>query len=389
MFYPGSTARRTQFWFITLTLAWAVTGFVVAGQTLDPDAYVWYLPEGFQPPVVPADNPMTNSKVALGRRLFFDKRLSGNLTMSCATCHDPIRGFTDGKAHPVGITGEEHPRNTMSLANVAYSPGLTWSNPTLTRLEDQALTPMFGEHPVEMGLARMEKTLVERLQADPDYPAMFAKSFPKDKAPVTVHNVTYALAAFERTLVSGLSPFDRYRTVDDPRGMSESAKRGVALFFSERLACIHCHAGSNLGRYVNYQFKPAPEPEFFNTGLYNIGGTGRYPSPNEGLISSTNKPEDMGRFKPPTLRNIAVTGPYMHDGSIATLEDVLDHYAAGGRTIESGPYAGVGAKNPYKSKFMVGFQLTPQEKSDLIAFLISLTDPVFLTNKQFRDPNER
>ena len=197
--------------------------------------------------------------------------------------------------------------------------------------------------------------------------------------------IAKALATFQRTIISGNAPYDRY-LAGDRAAIPESAVRGESLFFSERLECHHCHSSFNLSGSVQYVGKEFRDQEFFNNGLYNIGGTGAYPDDNRGIFTFTLKPEDMGRFKAPTLRNIAVTAPYMHDGSIATLEGVIDHYAAGGRTIESGPFAGNGSQSPFKSGFVPGFTLTPGEREDILAFLRSLTDEAFLQDPRFANP---
>lgn len=354
-----------------------------------PDAYVdtypWNLPLGFPTPLVPATNPMSEVKVELGRRLFYDTRMSGNQTFSCASCHEQAKAFTDGVAVAVGSTGELHPRNSMSLTNVAYLGRFTWANHLLAELETQALVPIFGDMPVELGLRNMESVLLARLAAEPIYPPLFAEAFPDEPEPISVQNVAKALATFQRTLISASSPFDRYQR-GEIDAISDSAKRGKALFDSEKAECFHCHQGFNFQDVVRYVGKPSAELRFHNTGLYNLGGTGAYPADNTGLYDLTLDPSDMGKFRAPTLRNIAVTAPYFHDGSAATLDDVIDHYAAAGRTIASGPNAGVGSANPYKSAFIVGFTLTEQERADLKAFLESLTDDEFLTNPKFANP---
>ncbi len=349
-------------------------------------SYVWDLPPGFPRPRVPVDNPMSVEKVELGRHLFYDTRMSLDQTFSCATCHKQPIAFTDGRAQGVGVTGQVHPRGSMSLANVAYTPVLTWANPTQRRLETQALVPMFGEEPVELGLSGHETALLARLAMVPRYESLFAAAFPDEKNPLTLANVTRAIAAFERTLISGRSPYDRYRTGEDPLAISESAKRGEALFFSERTECFHCHGGFNFTETTDYVGKGFVEVEFHNTGLYNLDADGSYPPPNTGVMAVSDDAEDMGRFRAPTLRNIALTAPYMHDGSVATLEAVIAHYEAGGRTIADGPFKGVGALNPKKSSFVKGFSLTSEERRDLIAFLESLTDTTFLTDSRFADP---
>lgn len=328
---------------------------------------------------------MSVEKVALGRALFYDTRLSVNGTRSCASCHKQALAFTDGLARSVGALGDAHPRSAMSLVNIAYSPVLTWGNPTQRELERQALVPMFGEDPVEMGLAGREAALLATLAQDAGVRAQFVAAFPAEPDPVTLHNITAAIASFERSLISGNAPYDRFRYQGDDAALTPAAKRGESLFFSERLECFHCHGGFNLTETADYVGKLA-EIEFFNNGLYNIGGAGRYPFPNEGVFSITADAEDMGRFKAPTLRNISVTGPYMHDGSIATLDAVIDHYAAGGRTIAAGPFAGDGSKNPYKSGFIKGFVLSRSERADLVAFLRSLTDEAFLKDPRFGPP---
>jgi cytochrome c peroxidase len=347
--------------------------------------YAWKLPQGFPQPVVPADNPMSEAKVQLGRHLFHDRRLSLNETQSCAMCHKQSKAFTDGRKTGLGSTGESHIRGSMSLANIAYATTFTWANPVLRSLEEQAAVPLFGTMPVELGMQAQEAELLRRLQADARYGELFAAAYPGEAPAVTVPNVLRAIASFQRVLISGNAPYDRYLR-GERSAISEGARRGETLFNSERLECFHCHVGFNLQDSVNYVGKAFPEIAFHNTGLYNVDGAGGYPMGNRGLYEFTGRPTDMGRFRVPTLRNVAVTAPYMHDGSIATLDEVLDHYAAAGRTISAGPNAGVGSANPYKSTLLIGFTLTPQERADVIEFLDSLTDADFLTNPRFADP---
>jgi cytochrome c peroxidase len=168
--------------------------------------------------------------------------------------------------------------------------------------------------------------------------------------------------------------------------MSASAIRGMALFLSKRLQCSQCHSGPFFSKGTQSSDLSSDNSPYRNNGLYNLHGKGDYPWPNIGLNEFTHKPEDMGKFRIPSLRNVALTGPYMHDGSISSLEKVLEHYAAGGRTIKSGPYAGVGAKNPYKDPKITGFSLSEQEKKDVISFLKALTDHDFIKNPRFSDP---
>jgi len=247
------------------------------------------------------------------------------------------------------------------------------------------LVPMFGEHPIELGLSGKENEVLATLKAEPRYQKLFPASFPEQSDPFTIDNVTKAIAAFERTLISGDSAYDRYLN-GDTRAISPSAKRGEELFFGERLECFHCHGGFNFSQSEDHAGKAFAEIEFHNTGLYNLDGKGAFPKDNPGIFEITGRPEDMGKFRAPTLRNIAVTAPYMHDGSIRTLEEVIDHYASGGRTIREGEYKGVGSTSPLRSAFVKGFTLTAQEKRDLIAFLRSLTDETLLRNPRYSNP---
>ncbi len=352
-------------------------------------AWVWDLPETVPPPRVPEDNPMSEAKVELGRFLFYDTKLSGNQTQSCGSCHQQALAFTDRLAQAEGSTGEEHPRSSMSVANAGYAASLTWANPAVVRLEDQALVPMFGTDPVELGLEGMEDELLRRLRDDERYPEMFAEAFPKALDPISLDSITKAIAAFQRALLSFDSRYDRWNEGDET-ALTASEQRGMALFFggstaagaTDALECFHCHGGFLLSQSVDHDGNEFNQQTFFNNGLYNLDEDGSYPEGNEGLFDITNDPADKGKFKPPSLRNIAVTAPYMHDGSIATLEEVVEHYARGGRLLESGD----GKENPNKSSFIKGFFINEQEKADLIAFLHALTDDDLLTNPAFSDP---
>jgi cytochrome c peroxidase len=245
---------------------------------------------------------------------------------------------------------------------------------------------MFGEFPVELGLAGMETELLERLRADGRYQRLFADAFPAFDDPFTLGNLVQGLTSFVRSLISGNSPYDRFVQGLDDNALSPSAIRGGRLFFTERLECFHCHGGFNFADSVDHQNKPIPEVFFHNNALYDLDGHGAYPPDNTGIFAITAVPEDMGSFKAPTLRNIELTAPYMHDGSIATLDEVLDHYAAGGRRITEGPYAGDGSTNPFKSGFIRGFTLSAPEREDVLNFLKGLTDMDFVTNPRTSDP---
>ncbi|MDM3853094.1 MAG: di-heme enzyme [Aphanizomenon gracile PMC627.10] len=381
---------RLSRWFTLLTICLLSVclsiGLSTAISASPNSGYNWNIPVWMPKPIVPANNPMNFQKVELGRHLFYEQRLSITGEFSCATCHLQKLAFTDGKTVAVGATGEKHPRNSMSLANIAYNPILTWANPLITKLENQALVPIFGEHPVEMGMVGREKQILAMLRDDAKYPQMFKDAFINEKNPINFSNLTKALAAFERSLISVNSPYDKYRFGGDANAISAAAKRGEKLFNSENLECFHCHGGINFTDSVMHEKLAFQEIAFHNTGLYNIDGKGSYPANNTGVYEITSKPTDMGHFKAPTLRNIALTAPYMHDGSIATLEEVIDHYQAGGRTIKTGEFAGIGSTNPFKSEFISGFKLSESEKQDLLAFLRSLTDEEFIKNPAFSNP---
>ncbi|MFO0690637.1 MAG: cytochrome c peroxidase [Myxococcota bacterium] len=295
----------------------------------EPAAYRWSLPEGITPPPVPPDNPMSEAKVALGRRLFSDPRLSFNRTTSCATCHDPARELTDGRARAIGASGEPHARNTPTLWNVAYNVSYTWIDQGLVRLEDQLRLPLTGTEPVEMGFG---PAAAAALAADPELAALHRAAF--GEAPFDETSVVRALASYVRTLIRMDSAFDRRLYLDDASGFGEAAERGMGLFFSERLGCGHCHAGPHLSG-------PTAMP-------------GREVAP---VFHRTAVSDATVAFRAPSLRFVARTAPYMHDGSLATLADVVAFYERGG---------GRGAER------LVPFTLSPSERAALLAFLETL-----------------
>ncbi|MBA55579.1 MAG: di-heme enzyme [Pseudomonadales bacterium] len=384
---------RGLFSALTLGMVLGLAGCGGSSTTLDDGganqtSFAWWLRDGIPLPLEPAANPMTEAKFQLGRHLFYDVRLSGNGTQSCATCHHQDKAFTDGLVVAIGSTGDQHPRNSQTLTNVAYNATYTWANPALISIEAQMQTPLFSEHPVEQGIDESNQDeVLQRILDEPLYASLFAAAFPNQGSPVTFPNIIAAVASFVRGLTSFNSPFDAFQ-LGDRSALSASAQRGQALFFSEALECFHCHGGYNFSDSTLDRAIAFVERPFHNTGLYNIGGTGAFPVDNQGLFAATGDPSDMGKFRAPTLRNIELTAPYMHDGSIATLADVVDFYAAGGRNIETGPYAGDGRLNPFKDSFVNGFELTAEEKSDLIAFLQSLTDQEFVTASRFSNPWE-
>src|SRR4030095_5182869 len=220
---------------------------------------------------------------------------------------------------------------------------------------------LFNEHPLEMGLKRDDPALLEWLGQQEKYAAAFKQSFPKEAEPITVPNVLKAIASFERTLISGRSAFDRYVYDDDRAVFSEAARRGMRLFYSDRSGCSHCHFGLNFSGPIVQRGKPPPRALFANNGSAVKG--------DEGLSVETKRQQDRGRFRVPTLRNIALTAPYMHDGRFATLEQVVEHYVAGGKHAES---------TSVVDSQIRPLDLSAEEKRDLVEFLKNLTDQQFV-----------
>lgn len=328
---------------------------------------------------------LSDARIDVGRRLFYDRRLSANERQSCATCHVQRLAFTDGLNRAVGSEGDLHSRNSPSLVNLATFESLTWLAPGLVDLATQAARPLLGVSPiVELGMGGRESELSARLRADAYYAEAMPRAFPGVSDPFTTPAVLEALAAFERTIVSRASPYDRY-LAGDLSALDAAARHGRELFFG-RLGCARCHGGVDLN---------APTPEaraagaaggFANDALYDVDGRGGYPSLDRGLIALTGRAEDEGRFRIPSLRNVAVTAPYMHDGSVATLGDVVTMYARGGRQLVSGPYVGDGARSPRKHPMLEGFAIDESEREALLSFLGSLTDDDLLHRPDLADP---
>jgi cytochrome c peroxidase len=358
-------------WFVKISCYLILSSFLLACKppTAHQNEYDWNLPKGFPSPLVPQDNPMSAAKVALGKKLFFDVGLSFNQSMSCASCHQPQFAFAEPKKTAVGSTGQKHRRNTQSLVNVAYNSNLTWAHSGLNQIEQQILIPMFSEDPIELGITGHEHEVLQRF-VNQNYATLFKNAF--NDSQVDFDRIVKALASYVRSLTSFASPFDEYAYQNNDEAMSDAAKRGMELFFSEKFECFHCHGGFNFTQSSQHENQRLDLRPFHNTGLYNIDNKGAYPVYDQGLIEVTLQPHDMGKFRAPTLRNVEVSAPYMHDGSLATLDEVIEFYAAGGR--------GYGATNPLKSPFLAGFELQLQQKQDLIAFLQSLTDSQFLNS---------
>ena len=334
----------------------------------------WQLPPGFPPPAVPADNPMSAGKVALGARLFREPRLSITGSYSCASCHQSARAYTDGRAQAVGATGELTRHSAMSLTNVAYNASYGWGDNSVQTLEAQMLQPLFNEHPIEMGLKGREPALLRELAGDASYRSAFAAAFPGSAGAVSIDHVIKAIASFERTLISGRSAFDRYVFDDDRQALSAGAKRGMALFYSARGGCAQCHSGLNFAGPLRTREHAESRALFANTGLYNVDGRGAFPATDRGLIEITGRTADMGRMRVPSLRNIALTAPYMHDGSLPSLAAVIEHYVLGGRQSPHGATGG----NRVIDRRIRRLDLSTAEQEDVIAFLNCLTDPDFL-----------
>lgn len=353
-----------------------------------PAGFGWSLPNEFPQPRVPASNPMRTAKVEVGRRLFYDVRLSGNGTQSCGSCHIQALAFTDGRTTAIGSTNQIHPRNSQSLVNVAYMSTLTWANPSLVTLEQQMEVPLFGTAPVEMGVTDANRgAILARIRKDPWYARRFKQAFPGMRAPISWSTIVKSIAAFERSIISARSRYDRY--LAGKARLTAAERRGMNLFMGERTECHHCHGSFIFNDQVSYTGAPAEQPKFHNTGLYNIDGKGGFPEPNRGVFELTGDPQDMGKFRAPSLRNVELTAPYMHDGSIKTLEDAVAHYAAGGRVIDQGPLAGDGRANPYKDPQIAPIDLSERDRSDLVAFLKTLTDRAVTKDPRFSNPFDR
>lgn len=350
--------------------------------------FEWDLPNGVFAPRVPTDNPMTHEKVALGRHLFYDIQLSANQKQSCSSCHLQKFAFSDHNNVGIGSTGEHSLRNPNSLTNTAYYTSYSWANPALGTLERFIIMPITGDSPIELGIVEEKQIeVLSRFENNETYRVMFQKAFPEVANPFTLEYIVKALATFNRTLNSFNSPYDKYLR-GDKTALNDSQKRGMDLFMNEKGECFHCHDG------IRFSDSTADEKSFHvvqffhNIGLYNVNGTSSYPEGNQGLYEITLNNIDKGAFKTPTLRNVELTSPYMHDGSMATLREVIELHSNGGRNIIDGNNSGNGITNIYKSDFITPKNFTEQEKDDLENFLKSLTDTDFITNPKISNPFE-
>jgi len=354
--------------------------------------YRWNLPVGFPTPTVPAENPMSQAKVDLGRILFYDKTLSQDRTLACAGCHKQELAFTDGRAFGVGITGVAHPRGAQNLGNVAYHPRLTWANPLLKNLELQARAPMFGENPIELGLSNNE--YLDRINADSRYQSLFSAAF--GGGGISEQNVRFALASFQRSLLTGNAPADRYTLQGDTSALNASQIRGFRVFNGETAECFHCHGGFN---YTDTSFhdKSTSQDIFYHSnGIKTKAEYDALPSNKQGLFDVTQDIADQGKFRAPSLRNIGLTYPYMHDGSFMC-DDSANPSITSGKTIRDcavnallkviAHYESGGKSHPAKDTTLIRpFTLTSQERTDLVEFLLSLTDSDFINNSSQSDP---
>jgi cytochrome c peroxidase len=322
------------------------------------------------------------SKATIGRYLFFDTRLSFNNTKSCSSCHDPQFAFTDGYRRSTTATGASALHNAPSLINCASLKHFDWADPRITSLEQQHQRPLFNTEPVEMGAKGYEEVILKRIESDTLYRALFKKNFSESGATINFRNITICLAEFVKNLQSRQSAYDRYRK-GDADAMSRSAQRGMQLFFSDKLNCASCHATDEFTLAAE---ESAPDSIYLNIGLYNVGNKNIYPPGDIGLAAVTHDVRDNGKFRIPSLRNAALTAPYFHDGSVASLDEVIDIYAAGGREIDYGPNAGQGARNKNKDRRIKGFRISREEKSQLIDFFYALSDSTIAGNSNFSNP---
>lgn len=321
-----------------------------------PTPYSLQLPPHFSEPKIPHDNPLTVEGVALGRKLFYDPILSADFSQSCSSCHQQSLSFVESTAVSTGITGAKGNRNAMALVNLAYHNRLFWDGRAFS-LEEQLLEPV--PNPIEMNLPWL--TAMQRLNQHQEYPNLFQQAFGTDYIDST--HITKALAQFLRTLISGNSRFDKY--ILGQAALSPLELHGMNLYSTEAADCFHCHPFEERFQFTTFSF--------MNNGLDKEGEF-----QDSGLGGIVANPNLIGAFKVPTLRNIAQTAPYMHDGRFSTLQEVIDHYDMGGHPSST--------IDPLMKHVGTGLNLSAQDKEALIAFLLTLTDQEFLSNPAFSAP---
>lgn len=322
-----------------------------------------------------AKKNIISAKTALGRWLFFDNRLSYNQQKSCASCHDPKFCFSDGYRTSAGTDGFNVKHNAPSLINVVFLSNLTWADSSIHELAQQMRNPMFNEDPRELGIKGHESIVLNQIAADPYYQKAFKEVYPNQPSPIQLDNIINAIAAYETTLTSFNSKYDQYLK-GEKKALNTHELAGMKLYQSDRLQCARCHDHPTLSQRQDLVYA--------NTGLYNLAGN--YPLQDQGLFDYTGKNEDRGKFRIPSLKNVMLTAPYTHNGSVETISEMIDIYAAGGRTILDGPFKGDGTKHPNKSHLIKGFQLSSLEKQQLLAFLNALTDTSNLHLEHWKDP---
>lgn len=308
----------------------------------------------------------------LGHYLFFDTRLSINNTKSCSSCHNPAFAFSDGYRTSATALGENVLHNAPSLINGVYLKKYDWANLNATNFLEQIKRPLYGNHPVELGLDKHIATLQQQFAKDSLYKILFKKAFPQTDSLYTLQQIETAIVEYEKTLISTESNFDKQE-------LTPNEYNGLKLFTSNLLNCVVCHPPPyfTLATTTNNI-----DSMYANIGLYNINNKNEYPKQDEGLSVITKNKKDNGKFKIPSLHNVMLTAPYMHDGSVATINEVIDIYARGGRKFNNED----GKLNTNKHQLIKGFAITPREKQDLIAFLNSLTDSSIFYKQTFQNP---
>lgn len=314
-------------------------------------------------------------KIALGQKLFFDNRLSYNQQKSCASCHDPKFCFSDGYRTSAGTDGYNVKHNAPSLLNVVFLNHLTWADSSVHDLSQQMRNPLFNENPRELGIKGHEQIVLENIGNDSMYQKAFKSAFPQQASPIQLDNIINAIAAYESILTSFNSKYDRYLK-GQKQVLNQQELAGMKLYQSDRLQCAKCHDKPTLSQRQDLVYA--------NTGLYNMNG--HYPQQDQGLFDYTGNAQDIGKFRIPSLKNVMLTAPYTHNGSVQTITEMIDIYAAAGRKIPDGPFKGDGSLHPNKSKLINGFELTKLEKEQLIAFLNALTDTSNLHLELWKDP---